>query len=94
MRRLGRYQRKAVRYRREAMRRWRRAWRARVGQAAGVVQAGVVQTGRQGPGERAADGVRGTSCGFRSWLVADVSRCQPAPEAKAGVARWSHEGEL
>ena len=25
-----------------------------------VVQAGVVQMGRQGPGERAADGVRGT----------------------------------
>ena len=63
MRRLGRFQRKAVRYRvspggdaaMEAnMAGTRRAsgWR--------VVQAGVVQMGRQGPGERAADGVRGT----------------------------------
>ena len=56
MRRLGRYQRKAVRYRREAMRRWRRTWRARVGQAAGVVQAGVVRTGRHGAGGRAGIG--------------------------------------
>ena len=42
-----------MRYRREAMRRWRRTWRARVGQAAGVVQAGVVRSA-------GANGVRGT----------------------------------
>ena len=66
MRRLERYQRKAVRqYRREAMRRWRRTKRTRVAQAAGVVQAGVVRTGCHGAGGRAADGVRGTSCEFR-----------------------------
>ena len=72
MRRLERYQRKAVRqYRREAMRRWRRTKRTRVAQAAGVVQAGVVRTGCHGAGGRAADGVRGMSCGFRrySWLM-------------------------
>eukprot|EP00964_Phaeocystis_antarctica_P092507 scaffold59516_cov62-Phaeocystis_antarctica.AAC.1 len=33
------------------------------------------QTGRRGAGDPAADGVRGTSCGFRSWLGA-VSRCR------------------
>eukprot|EP00964_Phaeocystis_antarctica_P021684 scaffold12055_cov63-Phaeocystis_antarctica.AAC.1 len=43
-------------HRREAMQRWRRTWRARVGQAAGVVQAGVVRTGRHGAGGRAAGG--------------------------------------
>ena len=74
MRRLGRYQRKAVRYRREAMRRWRRAWRARVGQAAGLVQAGVVQTGRQGPGERAAVGSEAPRVGSgRCWSLMPAS---------------------
>eukprot|EP00964_Phaeocystis_antarctica_P144187 scaffold109914_cov63-Phaeocystis_antarctica.AAC.7 len=38
----------------------RRTRRTRVAQAAGVVQAGVVRTGRHGAGGRAADGVRGT----------------------------------
>ena len=43
--------------RRSAM--WRTR-RTRVAQAAGVVQAGVVRTGRHDAGGRAADGVRGT----------------------------------
>ena len=37
-----------------------RTRRTRVAQAAGVVQAGVVRTGRHDAGGRAADGVRGT----------------------------------
>eukprot|EP00964_Phaeocystis_antarctica_P126821 scaffold90493_cov63-Phaeocystis_antarctica.AAC.2 len=44
--------------------------RTRVGQAAGVVQAGVADGPSCGAGERAADGVRGTSCGFRSRRLA------------------------
>ena len=87
MRRLGRFQRKAVRYHREAMRRWRRTWRARVGQATGVVQAGVVQTGRQGPGERAAHGVsEAPRVGSGRRLVADVSQRYEDFELKGGVA--------
>ena len=45
-----------------------RTWRARVGQAAGVVQAGVGRTGRHGAGGRAGMGAE-PPCGFRRRLV-------------------------
>ena len=71
MRRLGRYQRKAVRYRVSpggdaAM----EANMAGTRRASGWRRAGRrgADGPRQGPGERAADGVRGTSCGFRRMM--------------------------